>query len=148
MKNIILITLGLLLSTIIFAQNVVEFTYDATGNRIKREFVPDIPNLTDQMSDARNSQLGETQLPEVITIYPNPATSELFVNFNALAGEKGIIKLINVYGQEVTTIKIDEIPNTPFWIDLGKLVTGVYHLVLTVENRQPFTEKVIISSKN
>ena len=110
----------------IFAQSVVQFTYDATGNRIKREFIPDIPNLTGQTSEARNSQLGETQLQEVITVYPNPTKDYIQIE----VGEElpnATIELFDIFGRQLSKESLNGYRHA---INVSHRPSGQYILII------------------
>jgi len=92
-------------------------------------------NIDDKLSLKTNS----------ITVYPNPAQEELFVNLKQFAGKAGNIKIMNLYGQLVQEVAIDKIADDLIRLNMSNFQNGLYHLTIKVENAQPVTKKVLVS---
>ncbi len=88
-----------------------------------------------------NEDLGE------LTVFPNPAKSEVFVNLKAYAGKNAQIQVVNTYGQIVKDLGIDEITTNAVRLDVNDVQTGLYHLRIQVENSDIITKKILINKQ-
>jgi hypothetical protein len=148
MKKLFLIIIVLFaISTIIQAQNpcYIKFTYDASGNRIKREFicapVDSIINLPNG-GGGGNARLTSAQSQSAVNtsatafdfnVLPNPTNGKVqIVATNNTEILNGII--YNSIGQEIINFELGMAPQN---FDLTNLSAGIYYAVL-----QSHTQKV------
>lgn len=84
MKYTFIITL-IILSFPLHAQPKIKFSYDAAGNRVKRELVP---MLTGGNNEERNLSTGETVTlsTDQIRVWPNPA--EYYLNIEVISSDE------------------------------------------------------------
>ena len=87
-----------------------------------------------------------TQIANNIKMFPNPAQEVLFMDLTTFAGKQGNIKIMNLYGQLVQELEIEEISSQLTRIDLSDFQNGLYHLSIVVKNTQPITKKVLVSN--
>ncbi len=78
-------------------------------------------------------------------LFPNPATSRLFVNLVPFAGAVGEIVVYNQLGQALRIIELEEVPADPVAISLDGLKGGMYHLSVKLEGRKWMTRKFVIA---
>ncbi|MEM6721491.1 MAG: S8 family serine peptidase [Bacteroidota bacterium] len=87
----------------------------------------------------------ENNLAKAITIYPNPASSDVDVLINTTVGNTYEIELLNSIGQTIT--KIDETrfnATAQQRLNVGSLGTGVYFVKIKVGD-QMITKKLIVN---
>ncbi|MFN0201736.1 MAG: T9SS type A sorting domain-containing protein, partial [Bacteroidia bacterium] len=96
----------------------------------------------------RTNEVGEEILEEVenemiVKVYPNPASQEVTIVANDLAGEMAVVNLYNVLGEKVLTQNLPILggafSNT---MNIGKLASGIYTLVVS-SGEISHTQKVI-----
>ena len=80
-----------------------------------------------------------------INVYPNPTQEDLYINLSHFKGESGNIKILNLYGQLIQEVKIDEITENVMRLDMGNFQNGLYHLNIKVGSAQPITKKILVS---
>ena len=146
MKTLISIIAFLAISNFVEAQNpcYVKYTYDASGNRVKREFIcapvdtiysgggtttDDDCCPSAKMTNNNNNTNGEDF---DFDISPNPANSEISLSINN--NNKFISgSIFNNLGQEILKFEI----NTNFHkIDLTKFSAGIYYAMLQNEKKK------------
>jgi hypothetical protein len=81
---------------------------------------------------------------EQISVFPNPAKGELFVNLKNLVGQKGNIYLTNQYGQIVKEIATDKVETELLKINTSEYMNGLYYLQIALENQPVIVRKVMI----
>jgi hypothetical protein len=90
----------------------------------------------------------ERHAPEVtsdmqdITIYPNPANTEAYVNLEAFRGKSAAIELFNDKGQLLYLWEIDEIQSTER-LDIGRFPSGLYLLRIRIDGHTPVTKRLV-----
>jgi hypothetical protein len=78
-----------------------------------------------------------------ISVYPNPATNFVNVNFNGITPVS--IKLINAMGGQVISLAAGEISDSgSMCIPLNSISTGAYYLIITGTNGNTFIPLVIV----
>lgn len=141
MKNLLLLLITTLFSGFLSAQTVTfEYTYDAAGNRIKREVIlieEESPEMEQKSAEAENEVIEEEELAMTIEVFPNPATSYLNVQVSEI--EDARYELFSTNGQFVSTGQINQ-PQTQ--IQLHTLQPGMY--LLRVQNKGKVQEFKII----
>lgn len=78
-----------------------------------------------------------------ITVYPNPASDLIAIQFNGLVREDIIIELMNVAGRQVKSTKIES-GSTIAYFNVQTLYDGLYFLRFS-NGKQSLTEKILIS---
>ena len=81
---------------------------------------------------------------ESISVFPNPAQAELFVNVRSLKNNTGTIILSNQFGQVVQEIRLAEINEDIIPINTEKMSNGLYYLQLAIDGKKMLTKKVFI----
>jgi Secretion system C-terminal sorting domain len=129
MKKLLITVLLLISATQIFAQTecYIKYSYDASGNRIKREFI----------CAGRDTLLGNPPIglrrPNTVTcnttevtVYPNPSTGVYTVAFS-LATKDAFLQIINFSGQQVLEKPLQELKSE---VDISNLANGLYTFVI------------------
>ena len=84
---------------------------------------------------ASNSEVRADVQKIGFTIYPNPVQSELFINLEKMKGEKGTLKIYNLYGQLMEEQVYDPSTNTARF-NTGDYVNGLYELKIKIDHKQ------------
>ena len=79
------------------------------------------------------------------TVFPNPATNEVFIYLQDFEGKEATISVFNHLGQQMDVKVIDLIESYPIRFDLFKYSGGVYTMYIDIEGTKNFTRKFIIS---
>lgn len=72
----------------------------------------------------------------LLSLYPNPVTSELYVNLKEVSGEQGTIKIYNLYGKLMEERAYDNTANDVQHINTSEYLNGMYKIVVRVDNRR------------
>jgi len=128
------------------------WAYPAQGNGYLRFFDLDSVTIKNFGSDFGRSifytfNMGdvsfiqEPNLNEPITIYPNPFTDEVFIDFEEMNGE-ATIYIFNLQGQQVYSSVNDKGPKTRVTIDLSDIPSGLY-IVNVIYNNTAIKKKIV-----
>ena len=82
---------------------------------------------------------------ESITLYPNPAKEQLFLNVGHFTNLKGNVTIFNRLGLEVLSKPLDSMQQQ-LRFDIAQLQNGMYFLIIEAENRKPITRQFIIEN--
>mgnify|MGYP001179379174 FL=1 len=117
----------------LFGQRQVHYSYDASGNRIKREII--LNKLQSYSERKKNIQkdtsfVSEKLSGQIVKIYPNPTRGILTVCFSGKTENlTGSVQICSISGQNILSMKI----SSPIVsIDLTKNIPGTYLLKLTL----------------
>lgn len=120
MKNLIKLTLIIILSFVIQSQVVVSYDYDAAGNRIKREIV-----LSRSIENTKKP-LTETLSRKSISIYPNPTAGLLKISISGWeTTDKCKFTIFSLKGALIQEIQVS---SSVTEIDLSDESDGMYLL--------------------
>lgn len=84
----------------------------------------------------------ETELTNKISIYPNPANTEIFVKAEEFEDKPCTIKIINLLGQVAYETPIIS-KKGEFSVDLNSLPKGIYQLEIITSDKRIFTQKLV-----
>lgn len=98
-----------------------------------------IPSLNCAGSGASN--VLEKKIIKKITVFPNPTSGKITIQFDAKFSFSFQIEIYSINGQKVFSTILQDSFNK---IDLSKLEKGMYFIRLTKEN-EIITKKIIIS---
>lgn len=79
-----------------------------------------------------------------VTIYPNPASSEIFVRLNGTIPAGTMLQIIDDHGRLILTHQVAENDNNPGPIALNGLGEGMYFLFVQREGKLPVGRKFLI----
>lgn len=142
MKKIYLLPILALLPLVSSAQGTIGYSYDAAGNRVKREIVMPVPKaMAKQQTFAADGQAFTDMLRDhTVKIYPNPTEGGLQVSISGLTGtDKCSLGVYTSQGAQVLTenVRTDHVD-----IDISNHPAGVYLLRITINNHST-TWKII-----
>ena len=80
----------------------------------------------------------------LFSVYPNPATDELFVNMKEFVGQQGTIQIHNQIGQVVQQMQLNNIPFEALQMNVSGLEGGLYYVSAHVAGHAIKLKKVII----
>lgn len=124
----------LFLPFISFAQNEIRYSYDAAGNRIKREIVMSAPKAQANRQGIfpEDRMFSDKLQDHPVRIYPNSTESSLKICISGLKDtDKCSYAVYNAQG--ALTVR-GEIKNDVADIDISNNPIGVYLLRITVNN--------------
>ncbi len=120
----------------------IQYTYDASGNRIKRKLVTiTLPELKTAMLEEDIIPVEETWKERQVSIYPNPTHGNLKVNITG--GDPNLnyrYELYTTAGNKVREGRIIHAGETP--VEMQHLSPGVYILILHA-NEEKLSYKII-----
>ncbi|MEM6320918.1 MAG: HYR domain-containing protein [Bacteroidota bacterium] len=85
-------------------------------------------------------------LDQQLQLYPNPASTHLFVDAEDFVGRKGRIQVVNMLGQIQKDFVFDEITNPIIRLPLDNVQNGMYSLLFVVEGRALKTELFVVET--
>ncbi|HRP34111.1 MAG TPA: T9SS type A sorting domain-containing protein [Agriterribacter sp.] len=141
----ILIPLFLLFSFQTIAQEIpagscgLLMTYDAAGNRIKREYYCN--NGSNRISSpelAKQQEAASTGFEEVDALYPNPTTGKVYITFSKPL-DNAVIQILDVNGKVIQKVKGR---GTRLEFDLSGQPGGTY-FILIKSNGVVINKKVV-----
>lgn len=104
-----------------------------------------IPTIAASSKAAISPDFTSTQLnTTTLSVYPNPASSEVRVNYSGALESSATIYLINTFGQVLQTYQ-QEKGNTQRMIDVSSFAAGLYTIAVQVADRPTMLhQKVVI----
>lgn len=135
MRRIQLMFYLVLLPVVSSAQDRIGYSYDASGNRIKREIVMQVPKAMakQQNFSSDNQSFSDMLHDHSIKIYPNPTKGALRICISELKGtDKCSLEVYTTLGVQILVKKV-ETDNLD--IDISNQPNGVYLLRITINER-------------
>jgi len=153
MKRKILCLLWFAIPLLSMAQSQVQYEYDASGNRVKRQVVIPLPAppapqdsmetkmpASNELETVHFQNVEATELYSVekiaqteIKIYPNPTTEKITLEISTWKDlQMGIFKLFSLNGQLLQEQPVHSATTT---VSLSGLPAGTYILKVNINNR-------------
>ena len=82
---------------------------------------------------------------ESFSLFPNPASDQVFINLEKYQGMEADIQIFNALGQQVLQEQIDEITEHAIRFDVSKYYNGIYTISIKVKDRKRLTKQFVIS---
>lgn len=129
------------------APNAISFSYDNAGNQIRRMFIyitPPLPRMAGTpAAPVKDEDLIPTDIYEEIKYYPNPVTSQLYLQWKEVDNKDLLsIDLYDLNGRLVRSFtNLSNQENTS--IDFESYPAGYYNLMLLYKNGEPKTLKIV-----
>ena len=140
MKPFILLLLFLFgasvaVGTDVFAQTVLQYSYDSAGNRISRLLVTTRSFSPSQENDSLDHDTWENRLAkEDIHVYPNPVSTDLTVNLSELPEPgNGVLRLYDMQGKLLLE---ETVRTTETVVPMREFIPAVYIMKLTFGETQ------------
>lgn len=127
----------------LFAQNEYFFNYDDGGKSITRyTTVAQIPGSIDlENTDIEfKSVESDTSINNLVKIYPNPTTSSINIDIKNIDLHTVTIEVYTLSGSKILT---QQYYDSLMWINLDSLIPDTYLLVVTIDNIQKISRKII-----
>ena len=121
-----------------YAQQVLKYEYDESGNRLSRK-VRLLPAKQDQTRQGKSGQESINELIETfsITIYPNPTHENLTISTQS-ASNNPLTELM-LYNTQGKLLYKDKNNNNTNTINMSMYDKGIYLLIIMIEgNRKEF----------
>ena len=113
--------------------------------------VEGMPTIQSNQTNINNETIGDAlsktealELVQDITLYPNPATNNVFIQMNNFSGSNAEIRIVNNIGQELIKENVDEISDAPYELNTTQLSNGAYFVNVIVDGKITFNKKVVI----
>lgn len=117
-------------------------TYDAAGNRIKREYYCN--NGSNRISNpelAKQQEAAGAGFEEVDALYPNPTTGKFYITFSK-AIDNATVQIIDVNGKVVQRVRGS---STRLEFDLSSQPGGTYFII--IQTARTMINKKVIKAK-
>lgn len=112
----------------VFSQSIV-FTYDANGNRIKRELTSGLWKTSNTIKGEEDKSADSLFAEALkIKVYPNPAKEYLTVNLGSIDETQSTISLLDINGKEIYT-QVTTL--NQLQVDVSHIAPGTYLLKVT-----------------
>lgn len=124
-----------LLPTVSFAQDRIGYSYDALGNRVKREIVMPVPKAMakQQNFSSDNQSFSDMLRDHSIKIYPNPTKGALKICISGLKGtDKCSLEVYTTLGMQILAKKVE---SDNIDINISNQSNGVYLLQIIINGR-------------
>ncbi|MEM1319377.1 MAG: T9SS type A sorting domain-containing protein [Bacteroidota bacterium] len=82
---------------------------------------------------------------EEFTLFPNPATDQLFVGLKAYQGMPAHIQIYNSLGQLMYERKLDELKQQTEIFDVSQLQAGMYSVTVKIDKRKRLTKLFVVT---
>ncbi|MCP4121125.1 MAG: hypothetical protein GY751_05180 [Bacteroidetes bacterium] len=82
---------------------------------------------------------------EEFTLFPNPATNEVFISLKKYTGLKAHIQQYNFHGQLTQELRISELPDTPIRLNLNGMTNGLYTITVQIEGKPRISKKLVLN---
>jgi hypothetical protein len=79
-----------------------------------------------------------------LSVYPNPATDRLEVNYTAQSAQKTSFEIINLVGSKVYSKSL-QAAESSFNLNISNLNAGIYFCVLKVDNKLVTSKKLVVN---
>ena len=114
------------------AQNIIYYSYDAAGNRVRREIVLNRQNAPQQPS---NSTYYSDQLAEDYRIKIHPNTSDGVVRVEVISMDSSYEGMVTAYRLSGTKDQECKVVNGNAYINLGNSPKGTYILHVDINGK-------------
>lgn len=131
MKRLLFIILMLGCVALAYTQNKIKYTYDESGNRIKKEIVLSSTRSLLSEDDEQEAYTEEIQSHQII-IYPNPTKGLLNVKIAGLDKINGQISIYNMGGRLINQSDLSSSNQT---FDLSDQPNGIYIMQIKLEDK-------------
>ena len=131
MKRLLFIILMLGCVALAYTQNKIKYTYDESGNRIKKEIVLSSTRSLLSEDDEQEAYTEEIQSHQ-ITIYPNPTKGLLNVKIAGLDKINGQISIYNMGGRLINQSDLSSSNQT---FGLSDQPNGIYIMQIKLEDK-------------
>lgn len=129
-----------LLPVVSSAQDRIGYSYDASGNRIKREIIMQPSKAKQQTFETERQVFSDMLQEHDVKIYPNPTDGILKVR---ISGIKNTDKCsLAIYTMRGDRVMLDERQQYNFDVNISNQPAGTYLLRITINN-QSTTWKII-----
>ena len=84
---------------------------------------------------------------EELTIFPNPASGELFIDTRKYAGEPAVLWVSNSLGKVILQKETEALPSTSLQLDISNLNDGVYFLFVKAEGKKQASRRFVVQGR-
>ena len=80
----------------------------------------------------------------LLSVYPNPVQSDVYLDLKQLNGKKGTIQVLNLYGQLIEERAYDGTTNEVVHFDTSDYENGIYKLYINIDRTKQVTSKFVV----
>ncbi|MEL6864245.1 MAG: GEVED domain-containing protein [Bacteroidota bacterium] len=95
------------------------------------------------LSSVRRVQFNEQLAP--VSVFPNPASQEVFVHLKDYVGQTAYLQLYNADGELQLEQRLEEIPGHPIKMNIEGLLNGFYTLSIKVDDLKVISKNIIVN---
>jgi hypothetical protein len=81
---------------------------------------------------------------ESIFLFPNPTNHVIYLSMRDFAGQKATVEIYNSIGQKMESRNYEFFPSDPSMFDVSNYVSGIYSIVVKLENKRSVAKKFVI----
>ena len=134
-------TVVCLISYFSYSQTTLSFDYDSSGNQTVREII--CLGCRQSMEEVANPELLQSKEHLGIRYYPNPVTTELFIEWDIKENDNiSSIEVFSVKGDLIITMKNPKNSSSAI-LNFTPQAEGLYNIILLYESGNKKTLKVI-----
>ena len=87
--------------------------------------------------------IGDKAIGDLVTLYPNPADNQVFIDFGTTIVNTVTIKVTNSLGQTIQAVSNKNVSTSQTTIDVSNFGTGIYFVIITADGQQA-TKKLVV----
>jgi hypothetical protein len=108
---------------------------------------PDLAEVSASLLDRLSTSTKDISNTASVTAYPNPATTETVIEMDLTDVKQAAIALIDVNGRTVLRKTLQEGigSKTNIALDVSKIPSGIYYLIIASEKGQIGMKKIVVS---
>ncbi len=88
---------------------------------------------------------GDLDAEKAISLYPNPAKTELWVDWGEFSGQSGTVSIYNVLGQKITQ-KAYTTGDKPLRFNVSDYQNGLYYLAIEAKGNRSITKRFVVEN--
>lgn len=115
----------------LYGQNMVKYSYDNAGNRIKREIVF---ARSEAMEDEENGKSFSEMISEhEIQIHPNPTEGDLNVSISNISNDNQVV--VTLYDISGKLLRKEDVATERVNIDINGAPNGIYIMQIMIDEK-------------
>ncbi len=88
---------------------------------------------------------GDLDAEKAISLYPNPAKTELWVDWGEFSGQSGTVSIYNMLGQKITQ-KAYTTGDKPLRFNVSDYQNGLYYLAIEAKGNRSITKRFVVEN--
>ena len=129
MRKFVLLCISLCYLWAAYGQDVIRYSYDNAGNRIKREI--DLSRASEEKDDKNPESYSDRIEEHEIRIYPNPTKGDLVINISNIDTENQVTVIL--YNIEGKLMRRAEVNAGQAFMDIRDEQNGIYLMQINID---------------